>query len=470
MDILKTVPMAMLVSTAVLSACNIAPQQRDSAKVTFTGTIAPILYEHCIECHRPGEIAPFSLLSYADAARRGAGIAEATATRFMPPWQPAHGYGDFVGERRLNQDEIDQISVWVESGMPEGDPAQLPSVPRFSDEWQLGEPDLVLRMPAGFELPAGGSDVYRNFVLPIGLEEDKWIRAVELRPGARAAAHHALFAYTEPGSFSSRDGADGQPGFGGSMAVGFVPGQGNSGSLGGWAVGGKAMTFPEGGEVALPAGTDFLLQMHFHPTGKPALERALVGLYFADAPPDKAMASLELPALFGFGAGIDIPAGESRYMIQDNFTLTADVKVYSVWGHAHFLGKALKVEATLPDGAITPLLWIPDWDFNWQEIYQYTEPVLLPAGTRVEATLWYDNSSTNSRNPHRPPQRVQWGLESVDEMGTIGLLLEILDPEKEAALRSALAERTQAAIQRGVEDGTVARFLRQQATLNASER
>jgi hypothetical protein len=306
--------------------------------------------------------------------------------------------------------------------------------------------------------------------LPTELSEDQWIRAVELRQSARAAAHHALFAYVEQGTFAAQDGADGQPGFGGSMAVGFVPGQGKSGSLGGWAVGGQPTVFPDGGAVALPANSDFLLQMHFHPMGKQERERARVGLYFSDEPPDKAMASLELPALFGFGAGIDIPAGESAYIVRDAFTLPADVAVYSAWGHAHYLGRELKIEATLPDGSTTPLFWIPDWDFNWQEIYRFREPVALPQGTRVEATIRYDNSGDNPRNPHDPPQRVRWGLESADEMGAIGLLFEIMNADEEAAFRQALAERTQAAIQRGVEDGTVQRYLAQQARLNAGQR
>lgn len=448
----------------------VAAQPSDTDEVTFAESIAPILHEHCIQCHRPGEIAPFALTTYQDVSERGARIAEVTASRMMPPWQPAHGFIEFLGERRLSDEEIGLIGSWVDQGMPLGDPDRVPDVPTFPDEWQLGEPDLVLEMPAAFELPESGSDVYRNFVLPTGLSEDKWVRAVELRPRARAAAHHALFAYVEHGSFSARDGADGQPGFGGSMAVGFVPGQGNSGSLGGWAVGGQAMTFPEGMAVSLPADTDFLLQMHFHPTGKPEMERAQVGLFFSDTPPNKAMASVELPALFGFGAGIDIPAGEQRYVVRDAFTLPTDVLAHSAWGHAHYLGKELKLEATLPDGSAITLLWIPEWEFNWQEIYQFAAPVRLPMGTLVEATIRYDNSSENRRNPYDPPQRVRWGLESVDEMGTIGLLLEILDEEDAPALREALSARTQAAIQRALEDGTVERYLAQQATLNSTDR
>jgi hypothetical protein len=441
---------------------------QDAPEVTFSRDIAPILYEHCIQCHRDGESAPFPLVSYADAVQRGPRMAEATSARAMPPWQPAHGFGEFIGERWLPDALIERIGRWVEQGMPQGDPALLPPLPRFADDWELGQPDLVLEMEVQFVLPETGHDVYRNFVLETGLTEDRWIRAVELRPSVRAAAHHALFAYVEHGRFSARIGADGQAGFGGAMAVGFVPGQTNSGSLGGWAVGGRAMVFPEGAEATLPANSDFLLQMHFHLTGEAENERAQVGLYFADEPPSKAMASIELPALFGFGAGIDIPADESDYVVEDSVTLPADVLVYSAWGHAHMLARELKIEAILPDGSGSPLFWIPDWDFNWQEIYQYREPVFLPAGTRLNSTIRYDNSAANARNPNDPPARVRWGLESADEMGTVGLLVEILDAAEANAFRQMLGGRTQAAIQRGVEDGTVQRYLLQQATVDVS--
>jgi mono/diheme cytochrome c family protein len=443
-------------------------QPRPAPTVTFTETIAPILYEHCVTCHRPGEIGPFSLISYGDVAKRGAKIAAATESRHMPPWQPAPGVGPFVGERRLRDDEIAAIRSWVDQGMPRGDPARMPALPPLTEGWQLGKPDLVLEMPAEFELPADAHDVYRNFVLPTGLKEDKWVRAVEFHPGARAAAHHALFAYVQHGAFAARDGADGQPGFPGSMAVGFVPGQGG-GSLGGWAVGGRGMSLPEGLAFALPANTDFLLQMHFHSMGKTVRERAKVGLYFAPGP-GKPLASLQLPALFGFGAGIDIPPGEREYIVRDTFTLPADVMVHAAWAHAHYLGKELRVDATPPNGPTTRLFSIPNWDFNWQESYVYAQPVMLPKGTRLDATIRYDNSAGNRRNPHDPPQRVRWGLRSTDEMGTVGLLMEILATEDAGALGQALDERTTEAIRRGAADGTVQRYLTQQAEHGSDER
>ena len=454
---------AVLITLFILASLVSVARGQETNRLTFTRDIAPILYENCIGCHRAGEIAPFPLVTYEDVFQRGTRIADATSSREMPPWQPAHGLHEFVGERWLPDELISRIGHWVEQGMPEGDPADLPELPNFSDGWQLGEPDLVLQMAATFQLPETGHDVYRNFVLPTGLSEDKWVRAVELRPRVRAAAHHALFAYVESGSYARDDGADGQPGFGGAMAVGFIPGQGNSGSLGGWAVGGLGMVFPKGAEATLPANSDFLLQMHFHLTGTPESEQAQVGLYFADEPPEKAMATIELPPLFGFGAGIDIPADESSYVITDSYVLAADVRVYSAWGHAHMLAEELKIDAMLPDGSASPLFWIPDWDFNWQEIYQYQEPVFLPRGTQVTSMIRYDNSAANLRNPNDPPEGVRWGLESADEMGTVGLIVEILDPDQVAAFRQSMTERTQAAIQQGVADGTVQRYLQQQA-------
>jgi mono/diheme cytochrome c family protein len=459
----------LIAACLLLAAVSMWPtaeaRQSGLSSPTFSETIAPIVYAQCVECHRSDGPAPFPLVSYADVAKRGALVAQVTKMRYMPPWHAAHGYGEFVGERRLTDEQIASIGEWVSAGMPQGDPTAAPPAPVFSDGWQLGEPDLVLEMSAGYELPASGPDVYRNFVLPTGLAGDRWVRAVELRPRARRAVHHALFAYASGGSLSARDGRDGKPGFAGNMAVGVLPGPGGSGGLGGWAVGGRPMIFPDGMSVHLPAGSDFLLQVHFHPTGKVETERALVGIYFTDAAPTKAAASIELPALFGFGAGIDIPAGEAGYAIRDEFTLPADVKVHSAYAHAHYLGREMKVDAVLPDGSRRALLWIDDWDFNWQEFYAYKEPVSLPKGTRLEATLTYDNSAGNPRNPHSPPRRVQWGLESTDEMGQIGLLVEIPDSGEEPGLREALAARTKLAIQAGVADGTVERYLAQQAAM-----
>jgi mono/diheme cytochrome c family protein len=434
-------------------------------KVTFTETIAPIIYDNCVTCHRPGEAAPFALLSYEDVKKRGSLIAAVTKSRYMPPWHAAHGYGEFDGERRLSDAQIGAIGEWVKQGMAEGDPAKMPKLPQFIEGWHLGKPDLILQMPAAFDLPASGPDIYRNFVIPTGLTEDKWVRAVEFRPSARKVVHHVLYAYVPGGSLKKRDGADGAPGFGGMGTVGVVPGQAGGG-LGGWAVGNTPVFLPDGLAWPLPKGSDFILQMHFHLTGKAESERSTIGIYFADKAPDKRMFGVQVPALFGFGSGIDIPAGAKAYTIEDSVTLPVDVLAYSAGGHAHYVGKEMKATATLPDGTIQPLLWIPDWDFAWQDRYNYKKPVVLPKGTRIDVKLTYDNSSDNPRNPSNPPKRVLWGEQSFDEMGSVTEQVVAVHKEDELALQKFLADRTRAAIQAGMQNGTAQRYLQQRASEN----
>jgi mono/diheme cytochrome c family protein len=431
--------------------------------VTFSETIAPILYANCVTCHRPGEVAPFSLMSYEDVVKRGKLIARVTGERYMPPWHAAPGYGEFVGERRLTDAQIAAFAAWVTAGMPRGDEVKMPKPPVFpADGWRLGQPDLILEMPLAFSLPASGPDVFRNFIIPTGLTEDKWVRGIEFRPSARKVVHHAIFAQVPGGRLSARDGADGRPGFGGMESVGVVNSRGDSRGLGGWAVGGTPRMFPEGIATKLPKGSDFLLQMHFHLSGKPETEKSLVGIYFADRAPDKDLFSLELPALFGVGAGIDIAPGDKGFTIQDSFTLPGDVRVYSAMAHAHYLAREMKATAALPDGSTRPLLWIHDWDFNWQDTYVYKEPFTLPKGTRIDVTLRYDNSADNPRNPIDPPRRALWGEQSFDEMGTVGFTYEVLQKTDVAAFQSSLGERNKAAIAAAGQNGTLGRFLARQ--------
>lgn len=438
-----------------------------SSSPTFTETIAPIVYANCVTCHRPGEVAPFSLLTYEDVVKKGKQIARVTEEKYMPPWHAVHGYGEFVGERGLTDVQIATIGTWVKNGMPRGDESKMPKLPVFPpDGWRLGQPDLILEMPAGFDLPASGPDVFRNFVVPTKLAEDKWVRGIEFRPSARKVVHHALFAQVTGGSLAARDGADGRPGFGGMGAVGVINDRGGSRSLGGWAVGATPTMFPEGFAALLPKGSDFLLQMHFHLSGKPETEKSLIGIYFADKAPQKNLFSVELPALFGVGAGIDIPPGETRFAIRDSFTLPGEVSVYSAIAHAHYLAKEMKATATLPDGSTRPLLWIRDWDFNWQDTYVYKKPFTLPKGTRMDVTITYDNSADNPRNPITPPRRALWGEQSFDEMGTVGFGFEVLDTADVPAFAEALTSRSKAAIAAGGKDGTVGRFLARQQRVN----
>jgi hypothetical protein len=452
---------------AALLACSVsvftqAPARRAATPavpaITFADTIAPIVYANCVSCHRPGEAAPFSLLTYEDVAKRAALIARVTESRYMPPWHAEAGYGEFVGERRLTAEQIAAFAEWARSGMPRGDARKMPAPPAFAgDGWRLGKPDLVLQMPEGFDVPASGPDVFRNFVIPTNLTEDKWVRAIEFRPSARKVVHHALFAQAVGGSLATRDGADGRPGFGGMGTVGAV-GDDQSG-LGGWAVGATPMFLPQPMVRRLSKGSDFLLQLHLHPSGKPEREQSLIGIYFAEKGPEKPVFEVGLPALFGVGAGIDIAAGRKAFVIADSLTLPADVTVYSAFAHAHYLAKDMKATATLPDGTTTTLFWIDDWDFNWQDTYIFKRPFTLPKGTRIDATISYDNSAENPRNPANPPRRALFGEQSFDEMGAIGFVMEAVNEAEAGSIRQTLAVRQKAAIAAGGKDGTLGRVL-----------
>ena len=452
---------AVLLFPVLLGAASMLPA---ASPVTFSETVAPILYENCVTCHRPGEAAPFSLISYDDVKKKGKQIAKVTESRYMPPWHAAHGYGEFAGERRLTDAQIATLAEWVKQGMPQGDPAKMPKLPTFPEGWHLGTPDLILRMPTSYELPASGPDVYRNFVIPTHLAENKWVRAVEFRPGARKAVHHVLFAYDASGAAAKQDGKDGKPGFGGMGTVGVGGASGQSGPLGGWAVGATPVFLPDGVALPLPKGADIILQMHFHLTGKPETEQSTIGIYFTDQAPERRLFSVQVPALFGFGAGLDIPPGDKNYVIEDSFTLPVDMRALFVGAHAHYLAKEMKATATLPDGSTQPLLWIQDWDFAWQDRYIYKSPVILPKGTRIDVRLVYDNSADNPHNPNPESlKRVQWGEQSFDEMGSVNVAMQALHAEDEPALQKVLGARTQGAINRAMANGTLKRFMDQRA-------
>jgi hypothetical protein len=414
------------------------------SQVTFSEHVAPIIFNKCAGCHRPGEAAPFSLLSYDDVKKRGKLIATVTQSRYMPPWHATSDMGTFRDDRRLTDAQIQTIQQWVNSGMVEGDRKKLPVLREFTPGWQLGQPDLVIKMDQPFELPADGPDVFRNFAIKLNLKKDEWVKAVEFRSSARSS-HHALFFLDQSGQAMKLDAADPKPGFGGmsflaadtsaDAATPAAPGiagrvtaimqrlrqraDSSRSGLGGWAVGGTPYPLPAGLARPLPQDSDFVLQMHFHPTGKIEKEQATIGLYFADAPPKRTLTALQMPPVFGALAGIDIPAGEKHFVIRDSFTLPLDTEVISVGGHAHYLAKDMVMTATLPGGSKRDLVKIPDWKFNWQERYYFKDPVKLPKGTRLDVEISYDNSKDNPSNPNNPPKRVTFGQQSTDEMGAV---------------------------------------------------
>ncbi len=408
--------------------------------MTFNEHIAPIIYNNCSKCHHAGEVAPFSLMNYSDVASHARDIAIQTQSHFMPPWKPEPGWTAYRDERRLTPAQIALIQQWVANGSPQGDAAKAPLAPQFTDGWQLGTPDLILEMPAAFSVPADGEDIYRNFVIPTNLTDDKWIRAVELKPTARAVLHHSLFFGDTSGNArkqeqSTKDGQPGFPGFGTIFSV-VDTNSALNGGLGGWVPGTTPAFLPDGIAMPLPKGSDFLLQTHFHPNGMARTEKTVIGLYFGPKPA-RIMTQVQVPAFFGIRSNIDIPAGETNYKVRGSFVLPADVDAVGVWAHAHFLGREAKLTATLPTGEVRILLWIRNWEFNWQDQYLFNDLLPLPKGTRLDGELTYDNSATNYRNPNNPPKRVQWGENSTDEMGSLLLNVVPKNPADLGVLQSA---------------------------------
>jgi len=397
------------------------------AKPTFTEDIAPIIYNNCTECHRAGQAAPFTLQTYNDVKKRSRLIAKVTQDRYMPPWHPVEGHGKFIDERRLTDDELATLKNWHKTGMTEGPADKLPKPPKFASDWLLGEPDMIVRMPKAYIMHADGSDIYRSFVIPLDLKEDKWVAGFEVRPSARAVLHHVIIRIDQSGEARKADGAKGTPGFSGMRGIGRSSRRGGSndvfsgslGGLGGWAVGGTPRILPLGLARKLPAGADIVLNSHFHPSGKEEEEQTTIGLYFSDKKPDRTLIGFQVPPVFGSISGLDIPAGESNYELKSKFTTPVDIDLIGVGAHMHYIGHTAKAHATLPDSTIKPLFYIDDWDFNWQGRYIYDEPIRLPAGTTVEGTVSFDNSAANPHNQFNPPRRVRWGLESSDEMGSV---------------------------------------------------
>lgn len=384
--------------------------------VTWSRDIAPIVWRNCIACHRPGGIAPFSLLEYEGAAKRARQIAEVTGRGFMPPWLPEPGPLRLAGERRLSEAEIATLRAWAAQGAPRGNPADLPPRPEWTPGWQLGEPDLVVAMQEPYVVPAEGRDVFRNFVLPMPVEEAAWVRTLEFRSDNPTVVHHVILQVDDTGAARRRDAEDPGPGFGGmDLSDSRMP----DGQFLGWTPGRVPDEGLPGVAWRLEPGMDLAMQLHLTPTGKPEPVTARVGLYFADAPPTRHPYGLVLGS-----EEIDIPAGATDYTVRDAFRLPVDVDLLGLYPHAHYLAERMEIWAELPEGRRLSLLLIRDWDFNWQDEYRYAEPVRLPAGTELHMEYRYDNSAANPQNPHHPPQRVTYGYQSADEMGY--LLLRLL--------------------------------------------
>jgi tetratricopeptide (TPR) repeat protein len=445
-----------IVAVAACSKTTEHAEKAASRAITFN-EIAPILFDNCATCHRPIDAAPratatsgtdddpicvagapFSVLDYESVRRNARAIASAVERRAMPPWLPEPGHGAFAGERRLRDDQIALIAKWVESGAPEGNPAEVPKPPTFSGGWQLGTPDLVLTLPEPYTLQPfdsaqgkpGDGDVFRNFVIPVPIDATRYVRAVEFRADRPQVLHHADLAIDLGRVSRALDRAEPGPGFS-TMDGGQVY------NVYGWSPGKVPVMEAADNAWTLEPGTDFVLLLHMIAGAQSETVRPMIGLFFSDTPPTRTPLSVKLEA-----QGIAIPAGDSNYIVEDSYVLPVDVEAVSIYPHAHYLGKEMRGTATLPDGSQQDLLWIRRWDFRWQDRYRYRSPVFLPRGTKLSMRFVYDNSAANPNNRNDPPQSVRSGPRSTDEMGHLWIEVVPRRAEDAAVLNADFVRRS----------------------------
>jgi len=443
----------MTALAAVLAASTASAQTP-----TFSKDVAPIFYKNCTNCHRPGEIAPMSLLSYADARPWVRSIQAKVTAGTMPPWHADPAYGTFENDRRLSAADKDTILKWIAAGGPEGDPKDQPSQPKYADGWLLGQPDVVLTMQEDYPIPAAGTVPYEYFEVPTHFTEDKWIQSFEVRPGSRAVVHHVIVYTRNPEAaekarqqakeasasgkprpqplVSFADGMDipaGQTG-GPDLPEGqkkelgenYRPSPGGFiGSIGGYVPGNPGRMYDPGTATKLPAGSTLVFQMHYTPTGKATTDRTSIGLIFAKEKP-----KIELHGAVLANGALHIPAGDPNARVDAEMTVNRDIELYSILPHTHVRGKSWEYEAIYPDGHKEVLLNVPHYDFDWQTDYIFKEPVKIPKGTRIHATAYYDNSTANKSNPD-PTKEVWWGDQTWEEMMFTGLTFSVTSPPQQ---------------------------------------
>lgn len=401
---------------AILFLCSLLPC---IAEVTFTRDVAPLLQEKCQQCHRPNDIGPFELLTYDDAVTWAEDIKRVIENRIMPPWKPVRGHGEFKGDFSLTDEQRVTILNWVAAGTPMGDPADMPETKIQTSKWELGEPDLVLQMPEAFDVPRA-KDIYRCFVIPSGLEQDRYLTAVQVSPGNRGIVHHTLLFVDAKGQARKLDEQDEGPGYSCFGGPGFDLGfslasllAGTTGMVGAWVPGMRSSSLPEGIGIHVPKGADIVMQMHYFPNGKPGPDQSEIGFYWAKEPVNKRLRFVPLVDL-----DLEIPAGAKAHQEGMSAVIPPllDATAISIGGHMHRIGRQIKIEKTDRERNTESLLYIDNWDFNWQNFYLFKEPVKLPSGTTLRLTCIYDNSDENPSNPNNPLKTVRWGEGTEDEM------------------------------------------------------
>jgi mono/diheme cytochrome c family protein len=403
---------------------------------TYSKEVAPIFYKHCTTCHQPGDIGPFSLLSYKDARPWVKSIREKVAAREMPPWQADPKHGKFLNDRSLSQQEIDTLLAWVDGGAKEGNKKDLPPPPQYAKGWTLGQPDAVFDMGEEYEVPAQGVIEYQHFITPTNFTEDKWVQIAEVQPTDRAHVHHVIVFVQAPPTYRAKSfGIQGRPEWRTPPEPpAVIRGQKvNRGRLGFFmaatAPGERGFVFPQGSAFRIPAGSNLVFQVHYTTNGKPGKDRSRVGLHFAKEAPQH-----ELKTIGVQHGQFTIPAGEANHRVDSSGTFTEDVHIWALTPHMHMRGKAFEYRLVLPDGTSQTLLSVPRFDFAWQTQYALAEPVKAPKGSRLECTAWYDNSKANKYNPD-PTKEVKWGDQTWEEM-MIGFTTYSVDSQSPKAQAS----------------------------------
>lgn len=411
-----SVPESKAFGCAIPEAAKAVPKA--DTPVTFYRDVLPLLQTHCQSCHRPGQVGPINLTNYKQAARWADACLEEVKAKRMPPWKPDPN-PLLAGQRALPAAAVALFEKWVAQGMPEGNAKDAPPAPGFADDWTLGPPDLILEAPDEMVVGADGRDLFRVVAYPTNLPEDKFISAVEIKPGNARVVHHTVNVLDTTGNARKMQDAakakaqptdkDRGPGYSVPTGFGFFPNPNNF--VGGWAPGMLPKRLPDGIGMKLPKGADVCVQFHFHRTGKEERDRTKVGLYFTKGPPTDGFRLLPVPGVF-----FEIPPGEKNYAVNNAWRLQEDVTVHRLIPHMHLLGKDIELTATAPGEKERTLIRISEWDYNWQEQYELKEPLTLPKGTVLRVRATFDNSADNPNNPSSPPKGVRLGEQTTSEM------------------------------------------------------
>lgn len=401
---------------ALSCVCIIWAGEPSSTAPTFTKDVAPILYKNCVSCHRAGEIAPMPLLTYEDARPWAKSIREKVLLGQMPPWHAAQPRDTFLNDRRLSDSEKNTLIRWTEAGGLQGDPKDLPPRPQFVEGWEIGKPDVVLGMAEPYHVTASGTIAYQYFTIPTNFTEDKFVQAIEVRPGTRRVVHHILVFIRRKGPPASAraflpvvpkmppsNDPNGQVELGpGTLIATTAPGT-------------NAMTYAPGQAIRVPAGSELIFQVHYTANGAETTDQSSVGMIFAKEPPRQ---EIHNSAFVNFL--LKLPPGADNQAVDSAIEFNEDVHVTALFPHTHLRGKSWEYRLIYPDGRSQIVLSVPKYDFNWQTYYVYTTPLVVPKGSRLEATAHYDNSVNNVSNPN-PKVEVHWGDQTWQEMQYSGI-------------------------------------------------